>query len=43
MDIHLLMPQGDQLVVQVVEGQVIVPSAVPAAPAVAPAQPAPGK
>lgn len=39
MEIHLLTPQGDQLVVEVVDGQVIVPSA----PAAAPAQPAPGK
>lgn len=40
MEIHLLTPQGDQLVVEVVDGRVIVPSAPPAA---APAQPAPGK
>jgi len=38
MEIHLLTPQGDQLVVQVVNGQVVVPP-----PAAAPAQPAPGK
>lgn len=42
MEIHLLTPQGDQLVVQVVDGRVTVPSA-PLAPAAAPAQPAPGK
>lgn len=28
MDIHFLTPQGDQLVVQVVGGQVVVPPAV---------------
>jgi len=37
MDIHLLTPQGDQLVVQVVDGEVVVP------PAAAPDQPEPGK
>lgn len=39
MEIHLLSAQGDQLVVRVVDGQVIVLSAPPA-PAAAPTQPA---
>ncbi len=39
MEIHLLTPRGDVLVVQVVDGQVIVPQV----PAVVPALPAPGK
>lgn len=44
MEVHLLTPQGDQLVVEVVDGQVIVPSpSPPPAPAAAPAQPVPGK
>lgn len=30
MDVHLLTPQGNQLVVQVVDGQVLVPSPQPA-------------
>lgn len=42
MEIHLLTPQGDQLVMEVVDGQVIVPSASPA-PAAAPAPSAPDK
>ncbi len=39
MEIHLLTPRGDVLVLQVVDGRVIVPTA----PAVAPALPVPGK
>jgi hypothetical protein len=38
MDVHLLTPQGELLVVQVVDGQVIVPP-----PASVQVQPAPGK
>lgn len=40
MDVHVLTSRGAELVVQVVDGQVIVP---PPAPAAVPAQPAPGK
>ena len=29
MEIHIITPQGDQLVVQVVDGHVVVPSAKP--------------
>lgn len=39
MDIHLLTPAGAVLVVQVVDGKVIIPPAP--APDVAPSQPAP--
>lgn len=41
MDVHVLTPRGAELVVQVVDGQVIVPPA--ALPAAAPVPPAPGK
>jgi hypothetical protein len=43
MDVHVLTPRGAELVVQVLDGRVIVPSAPPVAPASALAPPAPCK
>jgi len=42
MDLHVLTPRGAYLVVQVIDGKVVIPPGL-LEPAAAPAQPAPGR